>query len=154
LTEPAVIVLEKRMEKRIVDIEITIAADARRVWQALTGNAAAMMPGTKVKSDWKVGHPIVFSGEWKGKAFEDHGEIQSISQAEEVTFTHWSGTGKQPADYHVVRYALIPSGARTRVTLTQTNVGPKAEVDEKTRAEFSKTFKMMLDQLRQSAEAK
>ena len=141
------------MEKQIVDIETTIAADATKVWRALTGPGATVMPMTTVETDWAVGHPIVFSGEWKGKSFEDHGEIRKVAEAREVIFTHWSGDRPQPEDYHVVRYALSADGDATKVRLTQSNIGPKAEVDDKTAAEFTKTFGMMLDQLKKTAEA-
>lgn len=141
------------MEKQIVDIETVIAADAAAVWKALTGKSATVMPGTRVETDWIVGHPIVFSGEWNGRPFEDHGEIKSVAGGKEVSFTHWSGTTPQPENYHVVRYALAPHGEKTKVTLTQSNIGPKAEVDDKTKAEFTKTFKMMLHALKTSAEA-
>jgi uncharacterized protein YndB with AHSA1/START domain len=141
------------MEKLVVDIETTVAADRAKVWEALTGESATVMPGTKVETDWRVGHPIVFSGEWQGKSFEDHGEIRAVKDGEEVTFTHWNGARPQPEDYHIVRYALKPEGNATRVKLTQSNVGPKADVDEQTRAEFTKTFRMMLDQLKAAAEA-
>lgn len=140
------------MEKLVVDIETAIAADRARVWRALTGEGATVMPGTRVETDWQAGHPIVFSGEWKGKSFEDHGEIRSIVEGEHVTFTHWSGARPQPEDYHLVRYALTQENGKTRVRLTQSNVGSTAEVDERTRAEFTKTFQMMLDQLKRTAE--
>lgn len=142
------------MEKQIVDIETSIAADTDKVWNALTGPGATVMPMTKVETDWTVGHPIVFSGEWKGKSFEDHGQIRKVAEGREVIFTHWSGDREQPEDYHVVRYALSPDGPGTKVRLTQSNIGPKAEVDDATKAEFTKTFGMMLDQLKQAAEAR
>jgi uncharacterized protein YndB with AHSA1/START domain len=141
------------MEKQIVDIETTIDADAAKVWHALTGPGATVMPMTKVDTDWTVGHPIIFSGEWKGKSFEDHGQIRKVAEEREVIFTHWSGDRAQPEDYHVVRYALSADGAATKVRLTQSNIGPKAEVDDETAAEFTKTFGMMLDQLKKTAEA-
>jgi uncharacterized protein YndB with AHSA1/START domain len=141
------------MEKQIVDIETSIAADTDKVWNALTGPGATVMPMTKVETDWTVGHPIVFSGEWKGKSFEDHGQIRKVAEGREVIFTHWSGNREQPEDYHVVRYALSPDGPGTKVRLTQSNIGPKAEIDDATKAEFTKTFGMMLDQLKQAAEA-
>lgn len=142
------------MEKQIVDIETSIAADANKVWNALTGPGATVMPMTKVETDWTVGHPIVFSGEWKGKTFEDHGQIRKVAEGREVIFTHWSGNREQPEDYHVVRYALSSDGTGTKVRLTQSNIGPKPEVDDATKAEFTKTFGMMLDQLKQAAEAR
>ncbi len=141
------------MEKQIVDIETIIDADAAKVWQALTGPGATVMPMTKVETDWTVGHPIVFSGEWKGKPFEDHGEIRKVAEEREVIFTHWAGDRPRPEDYHVVRYALSSDGDKTKVRLTQSNIGPKPEVDDKTADEFAKTFGMMLDQLKKTAEA-
>lgn len=142
------------MEKQIVDIETTIDAPPEKVWEALTGDGATVMPMTKVETDWTVGHPIVFSGEWKGKSFEDHGQIKKVTEGREVIFTHWSGEREQPAHYHVVRYALSGEGKMTKVRLTQSNIGPKAEdISEATQAEFAKTFGMMLDTLKKSAEA-
>jgi uncharacterized protein YndB with AHSA1/START domain len=141
------------MAKQVAEVVAVIEAEAARVWSALTGEDGAMMPGTRIETDWQVGHPIVFSGEWKGMAFKDYGEIQQVDPEYEVSFTHWSGSAERPADYHIVRYRLEPEGRGTRVTLTQFNVGPKAEVDEATRAEFEKNWRAMLDGLKKSAEA-
>jgi uncharacterized protein YndB with AHSA1/START domain len=138
------------MAKQVAEVVAVIEAEAARVWRALTGGA--VMPGTRIETDWQVGHPIVFSGEWKGMAFKDYGEIQQMDPEYEVSFTHWSGSAERPADYHIVRYRLTPDGKGTRVTLTQFNVGPKAEVDAATRAEFEKNWRAMLDGLKKSAE--
>ena len=140
------------MEQQIVDIETEIAAPPDKVWSALTGPGATVMPMTKVETDWTTGHPIVFSGEWKGKPFEDHGQIRKVAEGREVIFTHWSGNRPQPEDYHIVRYALSPENGGTKVRLTQSNVGAKPEVDDKTREEFTRTFGMMLDTLKRAAE--
>jgi uncharacterized protein YndB with AHSA1/START domain len=140
------------MEHRVVDIETTIAADVAKVWKALTGEGASVMPMTKVETDWKPGHPIVFSGEWEGKAFEDHGEIVSVAERQSLSFTHWSGKGERPDDYHLVTYSLSSSGADTKVSLAQSNIGPKPQPSDKTKADFAKTFQMMLDSLKQSSE--
>ena len=143
------------MEKRIVDLNTTVAADRARVWSVLTGPEGVVMPGTTVQTDWKQGSPVVFSGLWQGKAFEDHGEVLAISEGSSLSLSHWSGNRPQPEDYHVIRYDLSPAGdGHTRVTLTQHNVGSQVDVDEKTRAEFTKTFQAMLDGLKAKAEAK
>jgi uncharacterized protein YndB with AHSA1/START domain len=141
------------MHKPVVEVATTIAAPAAAVWKAM--RRGAMFPGTVVETDWQVGHPIVFKGEWKGKRFTDRGEIQSMSEARELSFTHWSdadGSGKHPPSYHVVEYELEPAGDRTRVTLRQFNEGGEADVDEKTRAEFEKNWTMMLESLKETAE--
>lgn len=142
------------MQKPVVEVGTTIAATPHKVWQAM--QQGAMFPGTRIETDWKIGHPITFRGEWQGRSFTDRGEIQSLSEDEELSFTHWSDnadTGKRPASWHIVRYQLEPAGERTRVTLSQFNEGEKTELDEKTRAEFEKNWTMMLDGLKQSAEA-
>jgi len=141
------------LEEQIVDIETKIAAPTDKVWSASTGPGATVMPMTKVETDWTVGHPIVFSGEWRGKSFEHRGEIKKLAERKEVIFTHWSGQREQPEDYHVVRYALSPDGIGTNVRLTQSNIGPNRQVDGKTKAEFAKTFSMMLETLKKAAEA-
>jgi uncharacterized protein YndB with AHSA1/START domain len=142
------------MEHRIVEIETTIAANIAEVWDALTGEGATVMPMTKVETDWNPGHPIVFSGVWNGKPFEDHGEIVSVLEGKTVSFTHWSGNGSRPDDYHLVTYSLSRLGDSTRVTLVQSNIGPKPEPSEETKAEFSKTFRLMLNELKQASEAR
>jgi uncharacterized protein YndB with AHSA1/START domain len=141
------------MHKPVVEVDTTIAAPAAEVWKAM--RKGAMFPGTTIETDWKIGHPITFKGEWNGKLFTDRGEIQTLSEAKELSFTHWSdtdGSGKRPLSYHLVKYRLEPSGKRTKVTLSQFNEGKETQVDAKTRAEFEKNWTMMLDGLKQTAE--
>ena len=47
----------------------TINAPASKVWDALTKpeQIKQYMFGTEVTTDWKVGSPITYKGEWKGK---------------------------------------------------------------------------------------
>jgi len=143
------------MQDPVVEVDTHIAASAHKVWQAM--QQGAMFPGTSIETDWKIGHPITFSGEWQGRSFTDRGEIQTLSAERELSFTHWSdrdGRGERPASWHVVRYRLEPAGDGTRVTLSQFNEGAETDVDEKTRAEFEKNWTMMLAGLKQAAEAK
>jgi uncharacterized protein YndB with AHSA1/START domain len=142
------------MHKPVVEVDTTIAAPTATVWKAMKGGA--MFPGTEIETDWKIGHPIVFKGEWKGKSFIDRGEIQTLAEAKELSFTHWSdkdGSGERPPSYHVVKYELEPAGARTKVTLTQFNEGEETEIDAKTKAEFEDNWMAMLEGLKQTAEA-
>ena len=71
------------MAKQVAEVVAVIEAGAGRVWNALT--QGTMMPGTRIETDWEVGHPIVFSGEWKGMAFKDYGEIQQMDADYPVT---------------------------------------------------------------------
>lgn len=141
------------MQEPVVQVDTTIAAPPAAVWKAM--QAGAMFPGTTIETDWKIGHPITFKGEWEGQPFTDRGEIQTLSEAHELSFTHWSdrdGWGERPESYHVVKYGLQPDGANTRVTLSQFNEGANKEIDEATKAEFEKNWRMMLDALKQAVE--
>jgi uncharacterized protein YndB with AHSA1/START domain len=144
------------MQKPVVEVDTVIAADAKTVWSAMTAKGkSALFAGTNVDTDWKIGHPISFSGDWKGKKFQDRGEIQRFEVGKELRFTHWSEMGGEPdrpENYHVVRYVLEPYGENTRVRLSQSNMGDAADIDAKTKAEYTKNWKMMLEGLKETVE--
>jgi uncharacterized protein YndB with AHSA1/START domain len=143
------------MQKPAIEVDTVVAANAETVWKAMTGERSALFPGTEVETDWKVGHPITVRGDWQGKPFEDHGEIQNVDPGKELRFTHWSGKeGRhRPASYHSVRYRLEPEGNNTRVTLSQFNEGDSPELDARTKAEFERNWTTMLEGLKKSAES-
>jgi hypothetical protein len=118
----------------------------------MTGKDSALFPGAKVITDWKVGHPIEFTGEFNGKSFHDYGEITTVEEEKELSFSHWTRTPERPENFHVVQYGLRPEGEKTRVTLSQFNLGPDAEIDDATKAESTKNWKMMLAGLKAATE--
>ncbi|RYE08797.1 MAG: hypothetical protein EOP22_11765 [Hyphomicrobiales bacterium] len=141
------------MEKQVASADIAINAPVDTVWHAITVSKIALMPGTTVESGWEVGDPITFAGEFNGRPFKDYGEIVEKTEGRSVAFSHWSGQPQRPADYHIVRYALEARGDGTQVSLTQSNVGDKPDIDAKTEAEFEKNWQTMLAHLKKSAEA-
>jgi uncharacterized protein YndB with AHSA1/START domain len=103
----------------------TIDAPADRVWDALTNpdTVKQYMMGATVKSDWKIGSPITWKGEMKGKPFEDKGKIRRVERGKVLEYTHYSPVSSEPdvpESYHVVTVNLSPSGDGTRVDLDQT----------------------------------
>lgn len=144
------------MSVPVVEVDTAVAATPQEVWQAMTAPETAMFPGTEVETDWQVGSPIVFRGEWEGKTFLDRGEILSATEGREISFTHWSDnddTGKRPDGWNVVAYTLAPEGGLTRVTLRQYQEGDSQPLDAATREKFKQNFQMMLDGLKQQVEA-
>ena len=104
----------------------TINAPVSKVWQALINPEIIKqyLFNTEVISDWKVGSPILYRGEWEGKAFEDKGKILEIEPEKTLKSTHWSplsGVPDSPENYHTVTYTLADRGDSTEVTITQDN---------------------------------
>ena len=133
-------------------VAATIDAPAPNVWDALTKPALIKqyLFGTEVTTDWKVGSPISYKGEWQGKPYEDKGEILEIEPGKRLVSTFWSalsGLPDTPENYNTVRYDLAPDGARPRLTITQDN---NATQDAATHSE--ENWKTVLDGIKKRLE--
>ena len=131
----------------------TIHAPASKVWQALVNPELIKqyLFNTDVISDWKVGSPITYRGEWEGKPFEDKGEILAIEPEKTLKSTHWSPLSGVPdvlENYHTVTYTLSDQGDDTEVTITQDN---NASEEDKSHSE--KNWETVLDGMKKLLEA-
>ena len=111
-------------ESFVAEKQITVNASVDAVWQALTDPELVKqyMHGTNMETDWKVGGPITWKGEWEGKAYEDKGEVLEVEPKKRIKHTHWSpmgGTEDKPENYHTVTYDLEEEGDKTVLTLQQ-----------------------------------
>src|SRR5205823_7346790 len=133
----------------------TVDASPSQVWDTVTHKTGVMFMGADVKTDWREGHPITFKGEWKGKAFEDKGKVETFEEEKRLAFTHFSpASGKDDSaeNYNLVSIELQPKGASTDVTLTQSMHTRAREPSAETVAEFQKNWRMMLAKLKDEAE--
>lgn len=131
----------------------TIDAPAARVWDALTDPAKIReyMFGTNVVSDWREGSSIIWKGEWKGKPYEDKGEILQMKPPRLLRYSHFSpmsGQPDEPENYHTVTIELEDAGAGTKVTLSQDR-----NATEEARQESARNWTAMLEGLRKLVEA-
>jgi uncharacterized protein YndB with AHSA1/START domain len=130
------------MDKGLVaETSIEIDAPRARVWKALTDPASIKkyMFGADVASDWKVGSPITWKGEWQGRKHE-----------RTLQYSHFSplaGKPDRPENYHTVKVDLSGRGERTKVTLTQDN-----NSTEEMRDQSQKNWSMMLGSLKKLVE--
>ena len=105
---------------------VRIDAPPDQVWDALVDPRAIeeYMFGAKVTTDWREGSPIRWQGEWKGKPYEDKGEVLQIEPRRVLRYSHFSPLSQLPdvpESYHNVTIELSPEGERTLVSLTQDN---------------------------------
>lgn len=103
---------------------ITINVPVKRVWHALItpGDIKHYMFGANVVSDWHVGSPIAWKGEWQGKPYEDRGVILQMIPEQRLQYSHYSplsGAPNEPQYYHKVTIELTSEGNATHVELTQ-----------------------------------
>jgi uncharacterized protein YndB with AHSA1/START domain len=121
------------MEKKFTATSsTTINADPDVIWAALMDPELVSQAffGAKVDTDWRVGGPITWTGEWQGKSFRDHGEVKRVEPNRSLVITHFSpltGQPDVPENYHVVSFDLRPTASGTEVTINQTNAGSEEE---------------------------
>ena len=141
------------MNELTAQVNKTIHASAIQVWSAITTPATLkkFFFGADVETDWSIGSPIRMKGDFKGKKYEDKGEILAVEPQQRLSFSHWSalsGQADTPENYHVVTFDLTPEGEETKVTLSQSNLtGGATPSDVAHRAEYEKNWTMVLDGL-------
>jgi uncharacterized protein YndB with AHSA1/START domain len=130
----------------------TINAPKDKVWKALVDPAAIkqFMFGTDMTTDWKIGSPIVWKGEWQGRPYEDKGVVKQIESGRKLQYTHFSplsGLPDKPENYHTITIELSGQGEQTSVTLSQDN-----NATEEDRQHSEENWKTMLDGLKKYVE--
>ena len=139
-------------EDIIARVSTGINAPANKVWDALTNPKIIKqyMFGTEVKSDFRVGSPITWKGEWEGKKYEDKGRIREALTDRLLQYSHFSPlTGEKdiPENYHIVTITLTETSGKTHVTLTQDN-----NPTDKAREHSEKNWSGMLEGLKKTVE--
>jgi uncharacterized protein YndB with AHSA1/START domain len=138
-------------------VKTTVNAPPAAVWKALTSASSLkqFFFGSDIVTDWRIGSPIRFRGNWKGNPYEDKGTIQSFDVDRRLAFTHWSPLSKledKPENYHIVSFDLRPVNGGTEVVLTQTNQSDSEPLTPENRQEYAKNWAMVLDGLKKTVE--
>lgn len=140
------------MSGKVATADVDIEATPDRVWAALTDPAQIeqYMMGARVQTDWQVGSPITWTGEFQGNRYEDRGEILEYETNRRLAMTHFSplsGAEDRPENYHNVVFEIEDLAAKTHVALRQDG---NASDDEA--AHSAQNWQMMLDGLKKVAE--
>jgi uncharacterized protein YndB with AHSA1/START domain len=136
----------------IAKTSVKVNASDAKVWDGLTNPKIIKkyMMGAVVASDWEKGSKITWKGEFKGKKYEDKGEILEIEPQKKLKYSHFSPlTGDEdiPENYHTVIINLSGDNKQTTVSLTQ-----EKNKNEKEKEESQKNWKMMLEGLKKILE--
>ncbi|HEX6231400.1 MAG TPA: SRPBCC domain-containing protein [Actinomycetota bacterium] len=132
---------------------ITIEASARDVWHALTTPDVIQrwFLGVRTETDWQEGSPIVHTGEWQGKPYEDKGTIMRVEPGRLLVHTHWSalsGLPDEPGNHQEVTWELSERDGATELTVTEVNLPSEQAV-----AVSEATWKTVLEDLKRVVEA-
>jgi len=139
-------------EKFIASVSMVIDAPPSKVWDALTKPELVKQYffGTSVTTDWKVGSPITYTGEWEGTKYEDKGIVLEVVPEKRLVSTYWSafsGLPDSPEHYQTVRYELSAEGSATRLAVTQDNNATQADADHS-----EQNWKLVLDGMKKLLE--
>jgi len=122
------------MKGHIAEATVIVAAPPARVWAALTepDQVRQYLMGTELKTDWKPGSQVTWSGEWDGKDYVDKGEVLEVEEARRLVYTHYSplsGAEDTPENYHTLSWSLEEVSGGTQVVLQQDNNASPEEAD-------------------------
>jgi len=115
------------MENISLKTKIDINAPVTEVWDALTNPVIIKQYffGTDLKTDWKKGSPVIWTGEWEGKTYEDKGKVLEVDPGKYVKYSYWSsmsGTDDKPENYQNVSYTLTENNGITTLEVGQDNI--------------------------------
>lgn len=137
--------------KHISEYQTTIDAPVEKVWEALTKAEIVEQYffGSRQETDWKVGSPITWRGEYEGKTYEDKGEVQEYIPNQKLSYSYlssWSGLEDKPGNYLLVTYEVRPAKDGTELTVTQSNY------DEERAKHSKENWKVVIDGLKKVVE--
>ena len=138
--------------KATVNINLKVSMSA--AWDALTNPEIIKqyLFGTNTFTDWKVGSPILFKGEWQGKSYEDKGTILEMKINKFIKYSYWSsmsGIEDKPENYVTITYELSGQDNDVNLSLLQENIP-----DEEMKKHSEENWKMVLEDLKKVVEHK
>lgn len=94
-----------------VEKSVLIQSSKEKVWDALVNPSKikVYLFGTQTITDWKVGGPIIFQGQYEGKTYRDRGNVIVNHECSLLKYNYWSGfsgLADEPQNYCIVTYSL------------------------------------------------
>jgi uncharacterized protein YndB with AHSA1/START domain len=121
------------MDQLLIKNTITINAPASKVWDALTNpeQTKKYMFGCETVSDWKVGSPLLWKGNYEGKDMVFvKGNIVEIKPEKKLVYTTFDPNSTMEdisQNYLTVTYELTTENGKTVLIVTQGDYKTVAE---------------------------
>ena len=95
----------------VVSHSVTVNASPESLWEVLTDpeKIKIYLFGTETITDWNVGSPISFQGNYEGQTYHDKGNVLEVEKNKILMYNYWSsfsGLKDQLENYAVVTYKL------------------------------------------------
>lgn len=136
--------------KLISKSTIDINAPSSEIWEALVKPdiAKEYFFGAEIMTDWKVGSPIKFKGEFNGNKYEEKGIILNVEPNSQLQYSHWShfdGLPDEPENYRTWTFDITGKKETTLLTISEDNI--PSEKQRKRSDEFWKEALLKIKRL-------
>ena len=116
------------MNKELISqTSMNMHASPERIWEALIKPEIAKeyFFGAEIETNWKVGSPITFKGEYNGTKYEEKGILLNVEPNVQLQYSHWShfdGLPDEPENYRTWTFDLTNMNGTTRLTISESNI--------------------------------
>lgn len=116
------------MSKELISkSSIDINASSPKIWEALVKPEIAKKYffGAEIVTDWKVGSPITFKGEFNGNKYEEKGVLLNIEPSAQLQYSHWSnfdGLPDEPENYRTWTFDINENDGITKLSISEDNI--------------------------------
>ncbi|WP_411822012.1 SRPBCC family protein [Leptospira sp. 'Mane'] len=116
-----------------LSLEKEIKASPETVWEVLTSPKyiKEYLYGTDAISDWKKGSPLIFKGEWEGRAYEEKGVILEFQKPDSFKYTYFTAffeLPELPENYAIIENKLTVAGDTVTIHLSQSGFTSEEKV--------------------------
>lgn len=123
-----------------------------KLWKALTDPAIVKQYffGTTLLTTWKPGDPILFTGSWDGKTYEDKGTVLAYEENKLLKYDYFSSFSPVqdlPENYMHITYLVTPLADGVQLEIIQENAPSQETADHST-----ENWKALMEELRKVVE--
>ncbi len=140
------------MDNKSINGSVKINAALSKIWDTLTNpDKIVLYTGSTTQTDWKVGSPIIWSGEMHGTKYENKGKIVENNPNNLLRYTYWSGMGGDPdlpENYSEISYTLKKTDDNS-IELIYSRIKIPTEIETQI---FQSNIQSMLDEIKKLSE--